>query len=57
MNYKEKIKALGVSNKYFAKKLGVSTVMFSYYMTGTHDIPEDKKKRLDSLINQIEQIK
>jgi len=50
MDYKKIIDQKGLKMKYVADQIGISRVLFSYYMNGTRPMPERIEKKLKSLL-------
>ena len=50
MDYLQKIKDKGLKHAWIADKIGVGKTMFSFYMTGVRNIPEDKERKLVELL-------
>lgn len=46
----ERIKERGLKKTWLAEKLGISNTLFSFYITETRDIPDDKKAELEILL-------
>lgn len=51
MDYKTRIKEKGFKLKFVAEKLGISDVLFSYYLNDTRPMPAHIKKSLDTFLN------
>jgi len=43
---KERIESMGIKKKHVAKRLGVTDVMFSYYLNGKRNLIEAKETEL-----------
>lgn len=56
MNFNQEIKDVGISKTKLAEKLGISNVMFSYYINGTRAMPDDKMLKLKELIKKYKSI-
>ncbi len=50
MDYKKKIKEKGLKKVWIAKKLGISQVLFSYYITGTRSMPYHIESKLKEIL-------
>jgi len=46
MDFNKEIKDKGLKKSWVAKQIGISNVLFSYYLTGTRSMPEHIEKRL-----------
>lgn len=42
----ERIRELGIKKKWLAKKIGISNVLLSYYLTGSRPMPDKIKKKI-----------
>jgi predicted transcriptional regulator len=47
----DKIKAQGLKKTWIAEKLGISNTLFSFYITGTRDIPDHVEKQLETILS------
>jgi len=52
MDYKEIIKEKGLKKRWIADKIGVSRVLFSYYINGTRSMPESVEKQLKAILTK-----
>ena len=50
MNFQEKIKEKGLKKSWVAEKLGISSTLLSFYLTGVRQIPEDRIKELKEIL-------
>jgi predicted transcriptional regulator len=48
---KDKIEELGVKKSFVAKKIGITNVMFSYYLNGRKSISKEKEFELQKFLN------
>jgi len=48
---KKRIEARGFKKSWLAKEIGISAVMFSYFINGHKEISEKKKKALSDILN------
>ena len=50
MNYHERIKEKGLMKSWIAKQIGISNVLFSYYLNGTRPMPEHIERKLKEVL-------
>jgi predicted transcriptional regulator len=50
MDFKEKIKDKGLKKKWVAKEIGISSVLFSYYLNKARPMPMHIEERLKTLL-------
>ncbi len=50
MDYNEEIKKRGLKKRWIAEQLGISNVMFSFYITKTRPMPEEVRKELEAIL-------
>jgi predicted transcriptional regulator len=50
MDYKKRIKELGLKKIWIANRLGISQVLFSYYITGSRPMPEHIERKLKEIL-------
>ena len=50
MNFNEVIKDKGLKKGWIANQIGISQVLFSYYLTGTRSMPDHIKLKLKELL-------
>ena len=50
MDFNKEIKDKGLKKSWVAKQIGISNVLFSYYLTGTRSMPEHIEKRLKEFL-------
>lgn len=50
MDFNEKIKETGLKKSKIAEKIGISNVLFSYYLNGTRPMPEHIKRKLREIL-------
>ena len=55
MNYKDQIKATGVTCKKIAEKLGISNIMLSHYLN-SRPMPEHIEKKLKAILKSYSSI-
>lgn len=51
MDYQKYIQESGYMKKFIAKEIGVSAVMFSYFLSGKKNLLPEKKMKLHRLLN------
>jgi predicted transcriptional regulator len=51
MDYKERIREKGLLKSWIAKKIGISNVLFSYYLNGTRPMPEHVEIKLKEILS------
>lgn len=51
MNYNQIIKEKGLKKKWIAEKIGISKVLFSFYITGSRPMPEHIERKLKEILN------
>lgn len=56
MNYKERLKELGLTVKFLAQKCGVSQTMMSYYINGTRPTPTNIETEIKRVLNAVSKI-
>lgn len=54
MNFKKKIKSLGLKQKRIAQIIGVNETLLSLYLTGARDMPIDVQEKLKELLKKYE---
>lgn len=50
MDFNKEIKDKGLKKSWVAEQVGISNVLFSYYLTGTRPMPDHIKGRLEILL-------
>jgi len=50
MDFNKEIKERGLKKSWVAKQIGISNVLFSYYLTGTRSMPEHVEKKLKDVL-------
>jgi len=50
MDYEKRIKEKGLKKIWIAKQIGISQVLFSFYMTGTRPMPEHIERKLKEIL-------
>lgn len=48
--YDKKIKERGLKKNWIAKQIGISQVLFSFYITGARPMPEHIERRLRDIL-------
>lgn len=56
MDYKERLKDLGLTVKFLAQKCDVSQSMMSYYVNGSRTIPDNIEREMKRVLNAVGQI-
>jgi len=54
MELKERVRKLGITHKKLADLLGTSQAQLSYWLNGTRDMPESKRKKLRTILDRAE---
>jgi predicted transcriptional regulator len=47
----KKIEDKGLKKTWLARQLGISSTLLSFYLTGTRDMPEDRKRKLEEILS------
>ena len=50
MDFNKEIKERGLKKSWVAKQIGISNVLFSYYLTGTRSMPEHVENKLKDVL-------
>jgi len=56
MNYKDQLKALGITVKFLAIKIGVSQSTMSYYVNNTRPIPPNIEFKMREILEAVGKI-